>query len=70
LLHQVLEAKTPQAVLAVEGEDARVDSRYDFLTVFENFYSAERIDRMIKDERIKGNPSRSIFAQDTTDRIG
>jgi hypothetical protein len=70
LLHQVLEAKTPQAVLAVEGEDARVDSRYDFLAVFENFYSAEHIGRMIKDERIKANPSRSIFAQDTTDRIG
>ncbi|KAF8911574.1 hypothetical protein CPB84DRAFT_931702 [Gymnopilus junonius] len=25
--HYVLEAKTPQAVLAVEGEDARVDAR-------------------------------------------
>jgi len=25
--HYVLEAKTPQAVLGVEGEDARVDAR-------------------------------------------
>lgn len=25
---QVIEAKTPQAVLGVEGEDARIDSKY------------------------------------------
>jgi len=25
---QVIEAKTPQAVVGVEGEDARVDARY------------------------------------------
>lgn len=28
LLLQVIPAKTPQAGLAVEGEDARVDARY------------------------------------------
>ena len=27
--HFVLEAKTPKASLQVEGEDARIDSRYD-----------------------------------------
>lgn len=32
---QVIEAKTPQAVLGVEGEDARIDSRYvPWLLVF------------------------------------
>lgn len=29
--HFVIEAKTPQPALEVEGEDARVDSRYLFL---------------------------------------
>jgi hypothetical protein len=32
---QVLDAKTPQAVLAVEGEDARVDARCVFRAIFE-----------------------------------
>lgn len=29
---QVIEAKTPQAVLGVEGEDARIDSRCVFMS--------------------------------------
>jgi len=52
--HYVLEAKTPQAVVGVEGEDARVDAR------------------MLKDERVKGSTSKTIFnaARDFTDRLG
>ncbi|KAI0730717.1 CHY zinc finger-domain-containing protein [Earliella scabrosa] len=50
--HFVIDAKTPQAVLGVEGEDPRVDAR------------------MLKDERVKQDPSRSLFAQEFTDRIG
>ncbi|KAH9889275.1 hypothetical protein C8Q73DRAFT_747801 [Cubamyces lactineus] len=50
--HYVIEAKTPQAVLGVEGDDPRINAR------------------MLKDERVKQDPSRSLFALDTTDRIG
>ncbi|KAH9935166.1 uncharacterized protein BXZ73DRAFT_89525 [Epithele typhae] len=50
--HYVIEAKTPQAVLGVEGEDARVDAR------------------MLKDDRTKQNPSRSLFNMDFSDRVG
>ncbi|KAF8308870.1 hypothetical protein DL93DRAFT_2063471, partial [Clavulina sp. PMI_390] len=50
--HYVIEAKTPQAMLGVEGEDARKDNR------------------MVKDDRVKEDPSKSIFNQDFTDRVG
>ncbi|KAI0311924.1 hypothetical protein OF83DRAFT_1166165 [Amylostereum chailletii] len=50
--HYVLDAKTPQAVIGVEGEDARIDAR------------------LLKDERAKTDPARSIFAQDNSDRLG
>ncbi|GHJ88097.1 hypothetical protein NliqN6_4499 [Naganishia liquefaciens] len=43
--HYVIEAKTPKAMLGVEGEDARIDSR------------------MIKDDRIKVDASRSLYVQ-------
>ncbi|KAI0270027.1 hypothetical protein BC834DRAFT_584211 [Gloeopeniophorella convolvens] len=49
---QVIDAKTPQAAIGIEGEDARVDSR------------------LIKDERAKSDPSRSLFVQDDSDRLG
>lgn len=50
--HYVLDAKTPQAVLGVEGEDARIDSR------------------MIRDDRVKQDPLKSVFArQDVSDKI-
>jgi len=51
--HYVLDAKTPRAVVGVEGDDVRVDAR------------------MLKDDRVKLNNTRSIFAeQDLTDRVG
>ncbi|KAJ9095723.1 hypothetical protein QFC20_006590 [Naganishia adeliensis] len=43
--HYVIDAKTPKAMLGVEGEDARIDSR------------------MIKDDRIKVDASRSLYVQ-------
>lgn len=51
---QVIDAKTPEAALMVEGEDARVDNR------------------IIKDERSKIDPERTISARNNelSDRIG
>lgn len=52
--HFVIDAKTPEAALMVEGEDARVDNR------------------IIKDERSKIDPERTISARNNelSDRIG
>jgi len=50
--HYLIEAKMPQAVVGVEGDDIRLDAR------------------MIKDDRTKQDPKRSIFIHDFTDRIG
>ncbi|KAI0686272.1 hypothetical protein BC835DRAFT_1408628 [Cytidiella melzeri] len=50
--HYVIEAKTPQAVLGVEGDDPRINAR------------------MLKDERAKQDPSKSIFNQDLSERLG
>ncbi|KAL4068739.1 hypothetical protein V8B97DRAFT_2024667 [Scleroderma yunnanense] len=50
--HYVIDAKTPQAVVGVEGDDARIDSR------------------MLKDERMKMDPRRSLFTLDVSDRLG
>ncbi|WWC96355.1 hypothetical protein V866_003222 [Kwoniella sp. B9012] len=50
--HYVIEAKEPQAMIGVEGEDARIDAR------------------MIKDDRVREDPQRSLFAQkDVSDKI-
>ncbi|EOR00477.1 hypothetical protein E3P92_03486 [Wallemia ichthyophaga] len=52
--HFVIDAKTPEAALMVEGEDARVDNR------------------IIKDERAKIDPERTINARNAelSDRVG
>ncbi|KAG2122983.1 CHY zinc finger-domain-containing protein [Suillus cothurnatus] len=50
--HYVIDAKTPQAVIGVEGEDARVDAR------------------MLKDDRVQQDPTRSILSRDFSDRVG
>ncbi|KAN0115576.1 hypothetical protein V8E52_006695, partial [Russula decolorans] len=50
--HYVIEAKTPQAAIGIEGEDARVDAR------------------LLKDQRTNSGPSRSLFEQDGSDRLG
>ncbi|OWZ28077.1 zinc finger protein [Cryptococcus neoformans] len=48
----VIEAKEPQAMIGVEGEDARIDNR------------------MLKDDRVKEKPERSLFAaQDMSDKL-
>jgi hypothetical protein len=51
--HFVLDAKTPKPRLEVEGEDARIDSRYARAS-----YS---ICRMIRDDRIQQEELRTIF---------
>ena len=72
---QVIDAKTPQAVLGVEGEDPRVDARCVCVPVFQLavflrqcVYSSSA--SMLKDERAKQDPTRSLFAQEFTDRLG
>ncbi|ETW74679.1 hypothetical protein HETIRDRAFT_165087 [Heterobasidion irregulare TC 32-1] len=50
---QVINAKSPQAMIGVEGEDARIDAR------------------LLKDDRVKGQSSKSLFVQDdSADRLG
>jgi hypothetical protein len=72
----VIEAKTPHAVVGVEGEDARVDARCVWWTILFfcfvyklSFFSFS----MLKDERVKQVHKRSIFQaleDDLTDRTG
>ena len=74
-LQQVIEAKTPHAVVGVEGEDARVDARCVCWTIvalflYELFFFSFS---MLKDERVKQVHKRSIFQSledDLTDRTG
>ena len=56
--HFVLDAKTPKASIQVEGEDARVDSRYALV-----LYDVMKLTsfRMIKDERVRQDEMRTIF---------
>ena len=68
---QVIEAKTPHAVVGVEGEDARVDARYalSILSVRFSDFSC----RMLKDDRVKQIHKQSVFMtedDDFVDRIG
>jgi hypothetical protein len=89
--YEVIAAKEPQAMIGVEGEDARMDSRYvinlsnyelSWLVLppgsisclisyphnllWKPFY----ISRMIKDDREKTKPERSVFAEkDLTDKV-
>jgi hypothetical protein len=57
--HFVLEAKTPKASLQVEGEDARIDSRY--VTVSGGTRASLTSSRMLKDERMRTEELRTIF---------
>lgn len=51
--HYVINAKSPKAMIGVEGEDARIDAR------------------LLKDDRVKGQSSKSLFVQDdSADRLG
>ena len=57
-------------MLGVEGEDARIDARYVRLLHPALNFSTDTRDRMIKDDREKAKPQRSLFAeQDTTGKI-
>jgi hypothetical protein len=68
----VLDAKTPQAVVGVEGEDARVDNRYiSYFAVISLTSLTCFVFRMLKDDRVKQIQNRSIFVQDDfSDRLG
>jgi hypothetical protein len=69
---QVIDAKTPQAVVKVEGEDIRVDARYvcpDLPAPYSLIVSI----RMIKDDRVKTVKKESILDfddDDFADRLG
>lgn len=74
----MIEAKSPTAVLGVEGDDARIDSRCAFDLGFgyleskltSNLMYLLALDRMIKDSRVKEDKKRTIFDQDFSDRTG
>ena len=59
---------TPKPTLRVEGEDPRVDARYEY-SALQRVWVAELVSRMLKDERMKIDPSRSIYNQDTSDKL-
>ena len=66
--HYVLEAVTPKAALKVESEDVRVDARWVKSRVQ---WQKLTTTRMLKDDRIKDEPQRTIFdVQDAPDRLG
>ncbi|KAI9454929.1 CHY zinc finger-domain-containing protein [Russula earlei] len=50
--HYVIEAKTPQAAIGIEGEDARIDAR------------------LLRDQRIRSDPSRTLLRQEISERLG
>ena len=75
----MIEAKTPHAVVGVEGEDARVDARCVCWTVVQcsvsilTSFFLSLSSSMLKDERVKQVHKRSIFQtleDDLTDRTG
>lgn len=70
--HFVLEALTPQANLHVEGEDARMDSRYfQPLCTILSPHTDCNLYRMLKDERVRADQEKSIFTfRDISDRLG
>lgn len=66
---KVIEAKTPQAAIGIEGEDARIDARYAVPSPpMHGFMNTLR--RLLKDERVQRDPARSLFSQDVSDRLG
>lgn len=68
---QVIEAKTPHAVVGVEGEDARVDARYASSMLSTSV--ADLPCSMLKDDRVKQIHKQSVFMtedDDFVDRIG
>lgn len=69
--HFVIEAREPEARLHVEGEDARMDSRYVEHIRSSNWQGADHISSMLKDERVARDKERSLFnIRDVSDRMG
>lgn len=69
-ISQVINAKTPQAVVGVEGGDARVDARYE--CPFHRWTKLTSTRRMLKDDRVK-QAYKSAFEiddDDFLDKIG
>ena len=69
---QVIEAKTPQAVVGVEGEDARVDARYGVPALVRVPHNSLP-SRMLKDDRVKAIHKQSVLMfddDDFVDRLG
>jgi hypothetical protein len=66
----VIEAKTPQAAIRVESDDVRMDARCVLSTMAFLSVKLKAYNRMLKDDRAKIDPSRSIFNQDLSDRVG
>jgi len=56
---QVIEAKIPRPVLGVEGEDTRVDNRYDWDSTYETTKNWIAACRMLKDDRARQTENRS-----------
>lgn len=66
----MIEAIEPQAKLHVEGDDARMDSRY---VQAELYWLAGSLTvySMLKDERVARDEERSLFnIRDVSDRMG
>ena len=69
----MLEAKTPKPTLKIEGEDVRVDARYQCHnpTACPDLVALTKRNRMLKDDRIREERQRSIFdVKDAADRLG
>ena len=71
----MIEAVTPKPALKLEGDDARMDSRYVLipwlLDCNANVSSRPLLSRMLKDDRVHEDQARSIFnVKDTSVRMG
>lgn len=66
----MIEAIEPQAKLHVEGDDARMDSRYVQATSYW-LAGSLTVYSMLKDERVARDEERSLFnIRDVSDRMG
>lgn len=72
--HFVLDAVTAKPRVEVEGEDARVDSRYfDIMLLTDRFRKPGLMlpHRMLKDERVRQGDERSVFdVKDAPNKLG
>jgi uncharacterized CHY-type Zn-finger protein len=66
--HYVIDAKTPAPIVSIEGDDIRMDARCVLSVLYASFMLMKN--RMLKDERVQEDPSRTIAGMDTTGRLG